>query len=131
MLFLTTRLLDAGDIMQTLSGWTVLGYGVSQLPMIRLPFWRQRNFRKNNIETHNGIQAMNQALSNLSLINIANVTLYLLASKLAAVWYKCLVCHGHSRNNNARIPFGVEVTFWLIIQSSGTVSCDGLLLLDA
>lgn len=62
-----TRLLDAGDIMQTLSGWTVLGYGVQQLPMIRLPFWRQRNFRKKNTETHNGIRAMNQALSNLSL----------------------------------------------------------------
>jgi len=61
------RLLDAGDIMQTLAGWTVLGYGVSQLPVIRLPFGRRRNFRKKSIETHKGIQAMNQAISNLSL----------------------------------------------------------------
>jgi len=61
------RLLDAGDIMQTLSGWSVLGYGVAQLPVIRLPFVRRRNFRKKSTETHNGIQAMSQALSNLSL----------------------------------------------------------------
>jgi cell division GTPase FtsZ len=65
--YIGARLLDAGDIIQTLSGWTVLGYGVSQLPMIRFPFGRQRNFRKKSTETHNGIQAMNQALSNLSL----------------------------------------------------------------
>jgi len=61
------KLLDAGDIIRTLGGWTVLGYGVSQLPVIRLPFVRQRNFRKKSTETHKGIQAMDQAISNLSL----------------------------------------------------------------
>ena len=61
------RLLDAGDIIQTLAGWTVLGYGRSQLAMIRLPFERTRNFRKKSTETHKGIQAMDQAISNLSL----------------------------------------------------------------
>ena len=61
-----TRLLDAGDIIQTLGGWTVLGYGISQLPVIRSPFGR-RNFRKKSTETHKGIQAMDQALSNLSV----------------------------------------------------------------
>ena len=61
------RLLDAGDIGQTLSGWTVLGYGKSQLSAIRLPFERTRNFRKKSTETHKGLQAMDQALSNLSL----------------------------------------------------------------
>ncbi len=61
------RLLDAGDIIQTLSGWTVLGYGKSELSTIRLPFYRTRNFRKKSIETHKGIQAMDQAISNLSL----------------------------------------------------------------
>ena len=45
----------------------MLGYGVAQLPVIRLPFLRRRNFRKKSTETHNGIQAMSQALSNLSL----------------------------------------------------------------
>jgi len=61
------RLLDAGDIARTLEGWTVLGYGKSQLPAIRLPFERTRNFRKKSTETHKGIQAMDQAISNLSL----------------------------------------------------------------
>ncbi len=61
------RLLDAGDIIQTLSGWTVLGYGESQLSPIRIPFYRTRNFRKKSTETHKGIQAMDQAISNLSL----------------------------------------------------------------
>jgi cell division GTPase FtsZ len=61
------RLLDAGDIGQTLAGWTVLGYGKSQLSAIRLPFERTRNFRKKSTETHKGLQAMDQALSNLSL----------------------------------------------------------------
>jgi len=62
-----TRLLDAGDICQTLTGWTVLGYGKSQLAAIRLPFERTRHFRKKSTETHKGIQAMDQAISNLSL----------------------------------------------------------------
>ena len=62
-----TRLLDAGDIGQTLAGWTVLGYGKSQLSAIRLPFERTRNFRKKSTETHKGLQAMDEALSNLSL----------------------------------------------------------------
>jgi len=62
-----SRLLDAGDIIQTLGGWSVLGYGKSQLSIIRLPFERARNFRKKCTETHKGIQAMAQAVSNLSL----------------------------------------------------------------
>ncbi len=77
------RLLDAGDISMTLGGWTTLGYGVSQLPAIRLPFERQRNFRKKSIETHKGIQAMAQALSNLSVEcnpNYSDSALYLLSA---------------------------------------------------
>jgi cell division GTPase FtsZ len=62
-----TRLLDAGDIIQTLAGWTVLGYGKSELSTVRLPFYRTRNFRKKSTETHKGIQAMDEAISNLSL----------------------------------------------------------------
>ncbi len=61
------RLLDAGDIARTLEGWTVLGYGKSQLSAIRLPFERTRNFRKKSTETHKGLHAMDQAISNLSL----------------------------------------------------------------
>lgn len=62
-----SRLLDAGDIGQTLVGWTVLGYGKSQLSVFRLPFERTHNFRKKSTEIHRGIQAMDQAISKLSL----------------------------------------------------------------
>ena len=61
------KVLDAGDIMQTWVGWTVIGYGKSNLSLIRLPFERTRNFRKKSTETHKGIQAMDEALSELSL----------------------------------------------------------------
>ena len=62
-----TRLLDAGDISRTLGGWTVIGYGISQLPMFRLPFQRRNHFREKSTETHKGLHAMNQAISNLTL----------------------------------------------------------------
>ena len=61
------RVLDGGDIIATLSGLTTLGYGVAQLSTIRLPFERARDFRKKSTETHKGIQAMDEALSNLSI----------------------------------------------------------------
>ncbi len=77
------KILDAGDIIQTISGWTVIGYGKSQLPLIRLPFERTRSFRKKSTETHKGIHAMDEALSELSLrCNPADAgrALYLLAA---------------------------------------------------
>jgi len=65
--YIGVRMLDAGDIIQTLAGWTVIGYGRSQLPLIKLPFERTRNFRKKSTETHRGIQAMDEAFSEISL----------------------------------------------------------------
>ena len=61
------RLLDAGDIIQTIVGWTVIGYGRSQLPLIKFPFGNSRNFRKKSVEIHRGLQAMDEAVSELSL----------------------------------------------------------------
>ncbi|MFC2031991.1 tubulin/FtsZ family protein [Chloroflexota bacterium] len=61
------KMLDAGDIIETVSGWTAIGYGKSMLPLIRLPFEWTRNFRKKSTETNKGIQAMDEAISELSI----------------------------------------------------------------
>ena len=60
------RTLDAGDIIQTLVGWTVIGHGASSLPSFKLSFGR-KSFRDKSTETHLGIQAMDEAMSELSL----------------------------------------------------------------
>jgi len=62
-----TRVIDGGDILQTLVGWTAVGYGRSSVPRIRLPFGGSPSFLKKSTETHRGIQAMDQALSELSI----------------------------------------------------------------
>src|SRR3972149_108476 len=65
--YIGAKLLDAGDIMQTVVGWTVLGYGTSQLPLLRLPSEKTRDFLKKGAETMKGVQAMDAAISELSL----------------------------------------------------------------
>jgi len=60
------RLLDAGDIMQSIAGWSVIGYGQAQLPPFRLPFRTSNNFRDKSTEIHRGIEAMDAAISELS-----------------------------------------------------------------
>ena len=65
--YIGAKMLDAGDIIQTLVGWTVIGYGRSQLPLLRFSLERSRNFRKKSTETHKGIQAMDEAISELAL----------------------------------------------------------------
>ncbi len=59
------KTLDAGDIIQTLVGWTVIGHGSEPLPAFSFSWWR--DFRKKSLQTHKGIQAMDEALSELSL----------------------------------------------------------------
>jgi len=81
--YIGAKLLDAGDIIQTVAGWTVLGYGKSQLPLINLPFSRKSDFRSKSTEIHKGIHAMDEAMSELSLsCNPANAdrALYLLSA---------------------------------------------------
>ncbi len=64
--YIASKVLDAGDIIQTLVGWTVIGYGKSEIPIFRFP--RQRSdFRKKGSETLKGIQTMDEAVSELSL----------------------------------------------------------------
>jgi len=65
--YIGAKILDAGDIIQTLTGWTVIGYGKSELPLIELPFTRKSDFRSKSTEIHKGIQAMDEAISELSL----------------------------------------------------------------
>ena len=58
-----SKTLDAGDIIQTLSGWTVIGRGSSKLGGIKMG---NTDFRHKSAETHKGIQAMDAAISDLS-----------------------------------------------------------------
>ena len=64
--YVGAKVLDAGDIMQTVVGWSAIGYGTSGLPLFRLPF-SSNSFRKKSTETHKGIQAMDEAISELSI----------------------------------------------------------------
>ena len=61
------RLLDAGDIMQTLEGWSAISYGVVKIPFIPMPWDYSPNFRKRGSSVHRGIEAMDQALSEMSI----------------------------------------------------------------
>ena len=61
------RVLDAGDIIQTLSGWSVIGYGKARLPRIKFLSEGKIHFRDKVAATQKGTQAMNQAVGELSL----------------------------------------------------------------
>ncbi len=65
--YVASKVLDAGDIIQTLAGWTTIGYGKSSLPLIRFSRAGGRDFREKGQETLKGIQAMDEAISELSL----------------------------------------------------------------
>lgn len=64
--FIGSRMMDAGDIIQTLSGWTILGHGKSQIPRFRLSVSRS-GFREKASGPQSGLQAMKQAITELSL----------------------------------------------------------------
>lgn len=64
--YIGAKMLDGGDIIQTLSGWTVIGYGKSQIPRFKSPFGAS-HFREKSAETEKGVQAMDDAISGLSL----------------------------------------------------------------
>jgi tubulin-like protein CetZ len=61
------KLLDAGDIIQTLVGWTTLGYGQAQTSAFKNFFSGNSDFRHKARETQKGIQALDQAISGLSI----------------------------------------------------------------
>jgi len=65
--YIGSRMLDAGDIIQTLSGWTILGHGKSPIPRFKIPFGEKRGFQDKASGSQKGLQAMNQAIGDLSL----------------------------------------------------------------
>lgn len=65
--YIGAKLLDAGDIIQTLVGWTVIGYGRTEAPLFKWPTEWKSDFRKKGTEIQKGIQAMDEAISELSL----------------------------------------------------------------
>jgi len=65
--YVGSRTLDAGDIIQTLAGWTIIGEGKSPIPR-RMPlFGPKRDFRDKMDETSKAAHAMDEALGELSL----------------------------------------------------------------
>ena len=65
--YIGAKILDAGDIIQTLTGWTVIGYGKQPISFARQFFSRARDFRNKAAEAQKGTQAMDEAVSGLSL----------------------------------------------------------------
>ncbi len=65
--YIGSKILDAGDIIQTLAGWTVVGSGSMQVRRSWFPFMVRRNFRNKATETQRGVQAMDEAIGELSL----------------------------------------------------------------
>jgi cell division GTPase FtsZ len=61
--YIGSRILDGGDIIQTLAGWTVIGYSKSRKARVKNPF----DFREKMTESQRGVQVMNNALAELSL----------------------------------------------------------------
>ncbi len=65
--YIGAKILDAGDIIQTLVGWTTLGYGRSQASLLKSLFEGARDFRNKATETQKGVQALDEAISGLSI----------------------------------------------------------------
>ncbi|MFC1905140.1 tubulin/FtsZ family protein [Chloroflexota bacterium] len=65
--YIGAKTLDAGDILQTITGWTVIGHGKSELTPFKLLPRQTRDFLKKSTEINKGIYAMDEAISELSL----------------------------------------------------------------
>jgi len=77
------KVMDAGDIIATLDGWTAIGYGKSILPLITLPKDSSHDFTRKEIRTNQGLHAINEALAELSFnckTSEAHKALYLVSA---------------------------------------------------
>jgi cell division GTPase FtsZ len=61
-----TRVLDAGDLRQTISGWTAIGHGRMKLSSPGLAFWKANSFRERSATADRGVEALDKAISELS-----------------------------------------------------------------
>jgi tubulin-like protein CetZ len=64
--YIGAKILDAGDIIQTLVGWTTIGFGQSVAGGFRWLF-NSKHFRDKASETAKGAKALDQAISGLSV----------------------------------------------------------------
>jgi Cell division GTPase len=81
--YVGAKTLDAGDIIQTLVGWTAIGEGKSPTPRRTFLSREKRDFRDRMTETSKGAHAMDEALGELSLTcepNDAGRALYLVTA---------------------------------------------------
>ena len=77
------QVLDAGDIMQTLCGWTAIGVGKTKMSSSMFSWKKQPSFEEKSSETFGAIEAMNSALMRLSVdckLDDAGRALYLLST---------------------------------------------------
>jgi cell division GTPase FtsZ len=65
--YIGSKLLDAGDIIQTVTGWSAIGYGSTAIPTFKLPEIGKGDFRRKGTDTQKGIRAMDEAISELSM----------------------------------------------------------------
>lgn len=80
--------LGVGDMMQTLSSWSAIGVGRAELETSKLRWGRTRNFLEKGSETIKAMEAMNMALSLLSIdsrLEDAGRALYLLSAPITDV----------------------------------------------
>lgn len=65
--YIGSKTLDAGDIIQTLKGWTVIGYGKAELDKFSFNLFRKNDFIDKSGQTLKGIKALDEAMSELSV----------------------------------------------------------------
>ncbi len=61
------KVMDSGDIIHTLCGWTAIGYGEVKLPLITFPSDWSGHFEKRGERSFKGLQAMDEAIKELSI----------------------------------------------------------------
>lgn len=65
--YIGAKILDAGDIIQTLVGWTTVGYGRARSSGFKSLLSSPRHFRDKATETQKGARALDEAISGLSI----------------------------------------------------------------